>query len=501
MHNTYPKLTFESNIDTNNLILVGSDDQEITHQLSEIFNNQYQLEQIKSGMEALRYVQSSNIALILLDLDHLDLDGILAARVIKSRTKSKHIPMIILHTDSLTPQQMIDGCRGCIDYIEKPPNINTLMHKIRNFIRLHKCLDIIKNNPIQISEANPQSSPEYIYSNPQQESGTIFHGIKDIFIVVDNNLKITYLNRTAAISMPILLNSSKIQIGIDYGKYLKNSGQYTVLNYLERTIKQSKDLELELLINNSWYNVSFYKTVTGAEIHFNDISLLKQLENDAIRMNIFNISTEMAASVAHEIKNPMTTIRALLELAKLAKKPIPQDKIDIMIEEIDRVSVILTDFLALSKNANTTKESCQIENLITNLEPLLSAKATRLNKNIIYKLKPCPEIQVNLREISQVVLNLVLNGLEAMETQGTDLTIATDYNEETTALHISDQGPGIDPKNMKNIWTPFFTSKVNGTGLGLTICQKLARKNNALIDVKSDKSGTRFSIYFFPETD
>lgn len=107
----------------------------------------------------------------------------------------------------------------------------------------------------------------------------------------------------------------------------------------------------------------------------------------------------------------------------------------------------------------------------------------------------------NLREISQVVLNLVLNGLEAMETQGTDLTIATDYNEETTALHISDQGPGIDPKNMKNIWTPFFTSKVNGTGLGLTICQKLARKNNALIDVKSDKSGTRFSIYFFPETD
>ncbi len=497
MHNTYPRLTFKSNMDNENLILVGSNDQEITRHLTETFNNQYRLTHIKSGMQALRYVQNNDIALILIDLDHLDFDGILAAKIIKSRAKSKHIPMMILHTSSLTPHQIIDGCHGCIDYMTKPPNMDTLMHKIRNFIQLHKYLDTIKHEPMQVIETNP----EYLYKNPQQEIHRIFDAIKDIFIVVDDNLKVIYLNRTAAISMPVLLNSSKIQVGLDYGQCLKNCGQYTILEYLNRTIKENTDLELEILINNSWYNISFYKTVTGAEIHFNDISLLKQLEHDVIRMNRFNISTEMTASVAHEIKNPMTTIRALLELAKLANKPIPQDKIDLMIAEIDRVNIILTDFLALSKNVDTTKEFCQIENLIANLEPLLSAKATRLNKNIVYKLKPCPGIHINFREISQVVLNLVLNGLEAMQTQGTNLTIATDYNEETTFLHISDEGPGIDPKHIKNIWTPFFTLKANGTGLGLAICKRLANRNNALISVDSNQSGTTFSIYFSHGTD
>ncbi len=393
MQNVYLRQPIDSPIGINNLILIGSNDETITDCLVKTLNEQYQLTRIKSGMEALRYLENNKVALILFDLDLLDLDGILAAKVIKNRQRSKHIPLVIIHTQVLDPQQKISDYQGCIEYILKPGDAEILSHKIRSFIQIHEYLKLIKNHPLEVET--------------------------------------------------------------DRYPYQKNDNSRFIADRA----------------NESQFN--------GEETYGNNHQTSKMI----------------AASLVHEIKNPMTTIRALLELSKLANKPIPQNKIDIMIQEIDRISAILTDFLDLNKS-KSNKKLCWLGDLINSLDPLLSARAASLNKTIVYKLTSSPEIYVNACEIFQLVLNLALNGLEAMETQGQVLTISTSHYQNMTILAISDQGPGIEPQDMDKIWAPFYTSKTNGTGLGLSICQQLAFRNQAFIDVISDRSGTTFYVHF-----
>lgn len=102
---------------------------------------------------------------------------------------------------------------------------------------------------------------------------------------------------------------------------------------------------------------------------------------------------------------------------------------------------------------------------------------------------------MDANEISQLVLNLCRNGLDAMQVDGT-LTIHTYCENEQVVLSVDDEGCGIHSENLDKLGTPFFTTKVNGTGLGLATCYSIAERHHARIDVESDSGGTTFFVRF-----
>ncbi|MDQ1002933.1 two-component system, sporulation sensor kinase E [Neobacillus niacini] len=227
----------------------------------------------------------------------------------------------------------------------------------------------------------------------------------------------------------------------------------------------------------------------------NDITERVHLENEMYRLDRLNLIGEMAAGIAHEIRNPMTTVQGFLQLSRNKADHLSPDFIDLMLEELNRANSIITEFLNLAKNKISVKKKQNVNAIIEALSPLIQAEALRSNKQLSLELGECPDISLDEKEIRQLILNIALNGLDAMTSNGI-LTIKTYQDKETVVLQIKDEGKGIDPEVLLKLGTPFFTTKETGTGLGLAICYSVAKRHDAQIDIETGDKGTTFSVVF-----
>jgi len=224
-----------------------------------------------------------------------------------------------------------------------------------------------------------------------------------------------------------------------------------------------------------------------------DITERVLLEKEMARLDHLNLIGEMAAGIAHEIRNPMTTVYGFLQVAR--GREVSKEVIDLMLDELNRANSIITEFLNLAKNKVSDKQMKNLNTIIKALFPLIQAEAMRASKQVDLDLSECPDISIDEKEIRQFILNIALNGLDAMSSGG-KLTIKTYAEEEAVILEIKDQGAGISPDILEKIGTPFFTTKEKGTGLGLAICYSVAERHQAEIDIETGDKGTTFSIRF-----
>ncbi len=224
-----------------------------------------------------------------------------------------------------------------------------------------------------------------------------------------------------------------------------------------------------------------------------DITEKVLFEHELSRLDRLNLIGEMAAGIAHEIRNPMTTVYGFLQVAK--ENQISGDIIELMLDELNRANSIITEFLNLAKNKVSDKKMQNLNTIIEALFPLIQAEAMRASKQVVLQLSSCVDIFIDEKEIRQLILNIALNGLDAMSAGG-KLTIMTLIEERAVVLKIKDQGSGMSEEVLGKIGTPFFTTKVKGTGLGLAICFSVAERHGADIDIKTGENGTTFSIIF-----
>lgn len=226
-----------------------------------------------------------------------------------------------------------------------------------------------------------------------------------------------------------------------------------------------------------------------------DVTELEQLGAKMARLDRLNLIGEMAAGIAHEIRNPMTTVKGFLELSKKSIDNLSVQYIDLMLSELDRANSIISEFLNLAKNKQSYKKSQWLNPIIEGLYPLIKAEALLTDKTVSLLLSEVPRLYLDEKEISQLILNLSLNGLESMAAGG-ELTIKTYLDGQDVVLEIQDQGSGIEPELIEMIGTPFFTTKDSGTGLGLPICYSVAERHGAVIDMQTSTEGTTFLVRF-----
>lgn len=228
-----------------------------------------------------------------------------------------------------------------------------------------------------------------------------------------------------------------------------------------------------------------------------DITERRRMEEELARMERLNLIGEMAAGIAHEIRNPMTTVRGFLqsftpktEFARF------QSQLNLMIIELDRANSIITEYLSLAGNKALNQSPQSLNKILESLLLLIEADALLNDKVIVAELSAdIPALLLDAQEMRQLILNLVRNGLESMAPGGR-LTIGTIAEGEQVVLFVQDQGTGIPAEVLPKLGTPFLTTKENGTGLGLAICYSIAHRHNAKIEFKTGASGTTFMVKF-----
>lgn len=226
-----------------------------------------------------------------------------------------------------------------------------------------------------------------------------------------------------------------------------------------------------------------------------DITEQILLEKEMARLDRLHLIGEMAAGIAHEIRNPMTTVRGFLQMSKSMPDAPMHQYVDLMVSELDRANEIITEFLTLAKNRTTNRYPQNLNVIIDALYPLIQAEALLSDKHVLLELHHCPNILLDEKEIRQLVLNLALNGLEAMEPGG-NLTVRTYPKDDEVILEIADEGTGITDEILDKIGTPFFTTKSQGTGLGMAVCYSVAARHHASIHIKTSERGTTFFVHF-----
>ncbi|WP_442593975.1 PAS domain S-box protein [Neobacillus sp. D3-1R] len=228
----------------------------------------------------------------------------------------------------------------------------------------------------------------------------------------------------------------------------------------------------------------------------NDITEKKRTEEIVHRQDKLAAVGQLAAGVAHEIRNPLTSMKGYTEFLSLDETD-PQRKefLDIILDEIDRVNNIVEEFMVLAKPKMIELEEKNIIPIIKNVVSLLEFEARK--KNVRLQLE-CQEeiIQVECDEnrLKQVFLNFIKNGIEAMPNGG-DLIVKTFVNEQSVQISIQDTGIGISEEKLQKLGEPFFTTKKNGNGLGLMVSFKIIENHNGRVYVESElNKGTTFNI-------
>ncbi|MDD5688302.1 MAG: ATP-binding protein [Elusimicrobia bacterium] len=208
---------------------------------------------------------------------------------------------------------------------------------------------------------------------------------------------------------------------------------------------------------------------------------------------------EMAAVVAHEVRNPMASIRAS---AQRISKKIPDDNpnkkyTNYIIEEADRLERVVRDILTFSRETAPQSEPNDINKLIEDILYFIQPEISSSKVNLIKALEPTiSKVKIDPALIRQVLLNIIQNALNFLaNSERKELKVATMQNDGHITVEISDTGPGIPEENIKKIFEPFFTTKPSGTGLGLSISNRIIEAHNGKIEVESKlKHGATFKI-------
>jgi two-component system, sporulation sensor kinase E len=227
-----------------------------------------------------------------------------------------------------------------------------------------------------------------------------------------------------------------------------------------------------------------------------DVTDVRVMKSELVRLDRLNLVGQMAAGISHEVRNPMTTVRGFLQmLSKKEECKLYQDYFDLMISELDRANLILTEFLSVARPTPACQVESDLNAVIKAIEPLMTTDAVIAGNDIELQLGTIKPLCLNEKEIRQLLLNLVRNGFEAMTNPGV-VTIRTYEENGQVVLAVQDEGPGISPQVLAKLGTPFITSKHNGTGLGLAVCYGIVERHKGKIEVATGADGTTFYIRF-----
>lgn len=220
------------------------------------------------------------------------------------------------------------------------------------------------------------------------------------------------------------------------------------------------------------------------------------LQKELKRSEKLNLISQLAASVAHEVRNPMTTINGFLQLIKKDENITEQQRsyIDISLAELSRAQDIINDYLSLAKPNPKEAGLVNISEELPKVIALMTSYTNIQNIEVTSSIEASLYVKGNRDEIKQVLINIIKNGIEAMKTKG-KLEIVAYSVHDHVMIKIVDNGEGMTKEQLSRVGTPFYSTKDMGTGIGLTISFQIIEQLKGNIEVMSEvETGTTFLI-------
>ncbi len=252
-------------------------------------------------------------------------------------------------------------------------------------------------------------------------------------------------------------------------------------------------------------NVSFYLAYFTAFLatYFALIFIIEKLiiANQQFKETVYSdklsMISQMAASIAHEIRNPITTVRGFIQfLHKDTNDEKLKQFAPLILEELDRTNKIITNYLKLTKPSDTDFSKVEIDTVIKDSIELLRPLGMYDNVTILYQGSGNHYVYADEHHLKQALLNVIKNGIEAIENGGfVKVTKRPGDDKNTVVIEIEDNGKGMTQTQLETIGLPYFTTKTKGTGLGSMITNRLIRDMNGKVEYESKlNKGTKVLI-------
>ena len=344
----------------------------------------------------------------------------------------------------------------------------------------------------------------------------ILAGLEDGVITVDRDGKVSYFNEAAEM-LTELSASRAIQKPVI--QLFKREPWLIALVKKSQPPRQKSTRGEGDLVTRWGHKVPISVTVSPLQDHYGaflgsilvlrDVKHRKELEEDLKRADRLAMVGTLAAGLAHEIRNPLGGIKGA---AQLLKRSLDRDSpllefAAIMIREVDRVDKLIEQLLDLSRPAKLQLAPLNIHEVLDDVL-LLETQAVEEQRIVVKKRfdPSLPPIRGDRAQLTQVFLNLVKNAFQAMNGSGaltvttrveTDFHIRGEGNDRSRLIwvDIEDEGIGIKEEDLPHIFSPFFSTKNSGTGLGLAVCYRIVKEHGGLIRVESvDGKGTTFRV-------
>jgi len=244
------------------------------------------------------------------------------------------------------------------------------------------------------------------------------------------------------------------------------------------------------------------ETAKGLEESYRQLQsqseLIIRIEEQLRRAERLSALGELSAILAHEIRNPLASIRGTAEIlmedgTSTASRG---EFLGILVRESDRLNRVVEDFLRMARPEPATREGCDLNEELANMITLLSAEARARKVDLQLRPSTLPQFIGDGQKLRQAFMNIILNAIQATPAGGRVL-VSTLFDRESGCIELrfSDSGPGITGETIGQIFEPFFTTKGSGTGLGLPITRKIIEGHGGVIEVESDPGkGATFKV-------
>ncbi|MEH7418823.1 EAL domain-containing protein [Neobacillus drentensis] len=331
----------------------------------------------------------------------------------------------------------------------------------------------------------------------------ITENMSDILMLLDSRGKILYASPSLG---GVLGTPTKSYKGKSSFRLIHPEDRDQVMERYQQVLNKDPSVRMEarfLHADGHWVLIEGIGTPVfgsnGVINHFiivgRDITDKKRTEEQLAQSEKLAIVGELAASVAHEIRNPITSIKGFIQLFQQGvHKP---EYFNVIYEEFQRIEDILQEFLNLAKPQPFKLKKYDLKSILQDIETLFLPQANLQNIRIYQEYdQSLPPIMCDVNQVKQVFINLIRNSMEAVENEGS-IKIVGSLEEQHVLIKIIDTGMGISEERLKRLGEPFYSNKEKGTGLGLMLCFRIIRQHNGTITIKSvENQGTTVEIRF-----
>ncbi|MFZ0704172.1 MAG: ATP-binding protein [Candidatus Korobacteraceae bacterium] len=476
-------------------VLLVDDNHDMRDYVRRLLARSFRVKTAENGKAALDLASSEPPDLVLTDVMMPEMDGFQLLAALRRNPATSAVPVIILSARA-GEEARVEGLQaGADDYLVKPFTARELLARVESHIRMAEFRRKAQQRELELLSSVQQA---------RHLAAEALEHITDGFWIYDSEWHITYVN---AAGETMSKRSREEQVGHTLWELFPDLVGSELEPQFRRAMENREMVEFEWHYEpwQRWYRMRVYPTPDGGvAVSARDSSEARLVEKALLRAEQVSAAGKLAASISHEINNPLEAVTNLLFLAKTSPELSDETKklLGIADTELQRLSQIARTSLKFFRQS-TAPASISVRDLIESVVTVFQPRITRLGINLRKHYEDTPELLCFPGELQQVFTNLISNSLDAMRRGGTLLVSVrpapggSQAGAKGIRVIVMDSGEGMDAQVRSKLFEPFFTTKGEaGTGLGLWVSKGIIDKHKGHIRVRSlTGKGTAVSVF------